>query len=72
MTTLRLWKVSGVRMSMQGVGFILSVLVGMNCIGDRSSERILKRRVVEVTGLVRPRVVDESAGEEIAVARITL
>jgi hypothetical protein len=30
MTTLRLWKVSGVRMSIQSVGFILSVLVGLN------------------------------------------
>ena len=36
------------------------------------SERILKRRIEEVAGLVRPRLVDESAGEKIAVARIAL
>ena len=32
MTTLRLWKVSGVRMSIQSVRFILSVLVGLNSV----------------------------------------
>lgn len=38
----------------------------------RFSERVLKRRVEEIAGLVRSRVVDESAGEKIAVARVTL
>jgi len=32
MTTLRLWKVSGVRMSIQRVRLILSVLVGSNSV----------------------------------------
>jgi hypothetical protein len=32
MTTLRLWKVSGVPMSIQSVGFILSVQVGLNSV----------------------------------------
>ena len=75
MTTLRLWKVSGVRMSIQEVGFILSVPVGLHSVDRLAlvfSERVLKRRIDEVAGLVRPRVVDESAGEKIAVAHIAL
>lgn len=72
MTTLRLGKVSGVRKSVQSVGFILGVPGGYVFRGDRFSERILKRCVEEVAGLVRARVVDESAREKIAVARITL
>jgi hypothetical protein len=32
MTTLRLWKVSGLRMSFQSVRFTLGVLVGMNSV----------------------------------------
>jgi hypothetical protein len=72
MTTRRLWKGSGARVSIQSVRFILSVSGGSESRGDRFSERILQRRVEEVAGLVRPRVVDESAGEKIAVARVTL
>ena len=36
------------------------------------SERILQRRIVEIAGLVRARFVDESAGEKISVASVTL
>ena len=60
-------EVSWVRMSMQSVGFILSVLAR-----PPFSERILKLRVVEIAGLVRPRFVDKCTGEKIAVARVTL
>ena len=45
---------------------------GSGDVGPRFSERILKRRVDEVAGLMRPALVDESAREKIAVARIAL
>jgi hypothetical protein len=69
MRTLRLWKVSGVRMSMHGFGFILGVLVGDD-VGPRFSECVLKRCIEDVAGLVTPALMDEFAKEKIAVARI--
>ena len=46
--------------------------VWQSSVSHRFSERILQRRIVEVAGLVRPRFVDESTGEKIAIARVTL
>jgi len=60
---------------MNGLFTQSGVLVGSEFSGDvgrHFSERILKRRIDEVAGLVRPRLVDESAGEKIAVAHIAL
>src|SRR5712692_3014632 len=74
MTTRCLWTVPGIRISIQIVRVVLSVLVGPHS-GERCprlSERVLKRRVEEIAVLVTPGLVDEFSGGEVAVAGVAL